>query len=467
MKKKCNQRSPVTAIIILALISLSVVANSQVPGSAAKGISPVLSALESKIRQQCNAVEPKLIAWRQDIHRNPELGDQENRTANLVAEHLRSLGIQVQTAVGGKGVVGILKGDKPGRLVALRADMDALPIQEPSGLPFASKATQQQKGLTVPLMHACGHDTHTAMLMAAAEVLTTLKSDLPGSVMFIFQPAEEGSSIVEPGSGKSWGAKRMLEDGLFAKNKPEAVFGLHVHPGKSGQIDYKPGPAAASSDVLNISVSGQQGHGGMPWNTIDPVVASALVITGLQTVVSRRTDLTTSPAVVSVGIIQGGSSQNVIPDTVKMVGTIRTYDADVRKQLHADIKQAAEHIAEGTYAKARVTITPMYDVTTNDQMLASQMLPVLKRAADAGVVTGTLQGASEDFSYFAKEVPGLYIFLGITPDGENPAEAAPNHNPKFFVDEKALVVGTRTMATMAANFLVTGPMKPATIKQEK
>lgn len=256
------------------------VANSQVPGSAAKGISPVLSALESKIRQQCNAVEPKLIAWRQDIHRNPELGDQENRTANLVAEHLRSLGIQVQTAVGGKGVVGILKGDKPGRLVALRADMDALPIQEPSGLPFASKATQQQKGLTVPLMHACGHDTHTAMLMAAAEVLTTLKSDLPGSVMFIFQPAEEGSSIVEPGSGKSWGAKRMLEDGLFAKNKPEAVFGLHVHPGKSGQIDYKPGPAAASSDVLNISVSGQQGHGGMPWNTIDPVVASALVITG-------------------------------------------------------------------------------------------------------------------------------------------------------------------------------------------
>ncbi|MCE7073720.1 peptidase dimerization domain-containing protein, partial [Dyadobacter sp. CY327] len=209
-------------------------------------------------------------------------------------------------------------------------------------------------------------------------------------------------------------------------------------------------------DVLNITVSGQQGHGGMPWNTVDPVVASAYVIAGLQSVVSRRADLTKSPAVVSVGMIHGGSSQNVIPDTVKMVGTIRSYDPEARKQLHADIKQAAEHIAEGTYAKAQVDILPMYDVTDNNDALANQMLPVLKRAAEAGVVPGSLQGASEDFSYFAKEVPGLYIFLGVTPDGEEPAKAAPNHNPKFFVDEKALVVGTRAMAAMAVNFLMSG-----------
>lgn len=444
---------------VLTLTMLWTVANGQAKRAAAKADSPTLTALEAKIRQKADEVEEKLIAWRRDIHQHPELGDQEKRTAGIVADHLRQLGLDVQTGVGGTGVVGILKGGKPGRMVALRADMDALPVQEPAGLPFASTATTQRKGATVPVMHACGHDTHTAMLMATADVLASLKAELPGSVMFIFQPAEEGSSLVDPGEGKSWGAKRMLEEGLFKRNKPDAVFGLHVLPGLSGQLFYKSGPTTASSDGLTINVSGQSGHGGMPWNTIDPVAASALVITGLQTVVSRRADLTTSPAVVTIGTIQGGSSQNVVPDTVRMAGTIRTYDADVRKRLHADIKQAAEHIAEGTYAKAQVAITPMYDVTNNDDALAEQMLPVLKRVAGAGVTTSPLQGASEDFSFFANEVPGLYIFLGITPKGQDPAKAAPNHNPKFFVDEKALVVGTRAMATMAVHFLVTGPLK--------
>ncbi|MCF2502166.1 amidohydrolase [Dyadobacter sp. CY107] len=450
-----NSKSLAKLIPLLILIYVSLTAIGQTPKQT-KANSSALTAIESKIRDKTTAIESKLIGWRRDIHQNPELGDQEERTSKLVAEHLRTLGIEVQTGVGGTGVMGILKGGKPGQLVALRADMDALAVKEPAGLPFASKATAQLNGTTVYLMHACGHDAHTAMLMATAEVLASVKSELSGSVMFIFQPAEEGSSVVEPGTGKSWGAKRMLEDGMFKKNKPDAVFALHVHPGKSGQIDYKSGPATASSDVLNITVSGQQGHGGMPWNTIDPVVASAYIIAGLQSVVSRRADLTKSPAVVSVGMIHGGSSQNVIPDTVKMVGTIRSYDPEARKQLHTDIKQAAEHIAEGTYATAQVDILPMYDVTDNNDALAKQMLPVLKRAAEAGVVPGSLQGASEDFSYFAKEVPGLYIFLGVTPEGEDPAKAAPNHNPKFFVDEKALVVGTRAMAAMAVNFLMSG-----------
>lgn len=417
------------------------------------------AALEAKVRERAAAVERKLIAWRRDIHQHPELGDQETRTAKLVAGHLRGLKLEVRTGVARTGVVGVLKGGKPGRTVALRADMDALPVQEPPGLPFASKARALYHGKEVPVMHACGHDCHTAILMAAAEVLAGMRDDLPGTVMFIFQPAEEGSSLFEPTSGKTWGAKLMLREGLFKNARPDAVFGLHVMPGRLGQVSYRSGPTTASGDTLEITVTGKQGHGGMPWNTVDPITTSALVIAGLQTVVSRQANLTQSPLVVTVGTINGGTVPNVVPESVRMSGTIRAYDEKVRAQAHRDVRRTAGRIAESAGATARVSITKIYATTVNDKALAERMVPVLKRAADGRVARAPLAGASEDFSFYAEEVPGLFVFLGITPPDQDPAAAAPNHSPKFFVDERALVVGTRTMASLAVNFLSEAPEK--------
>ena len=411
------------------------------------------AALEAKVRERAAAIEGKLIAWRRDIHQHPELGDQENRTARLVTEHLRSLGLEVRTGIARTGVVGILKGAKPGRTVALRADMDALPVKEPGGLSFASHAKGQHWGKEVDVMHACGHDTHTAMLMATAEVLAGMKDDLPGTVQFIFQPAEEGSSLFAPGSGKTWGAKLMLQEGIFAQTKPDAVFGLHVMPGHSGEVFYRSGATTASGDFLDIMVTGKQGHGGMPWNTIDPIATSALIISGLQTVVSRKANLALSPAVVTIGAIHGGEAGNVIPETVQMTGTIRTYDEQVRELIHRDSRMTAEKIAESAGAKADVSIVKIYDTTVNNERLAEWARPVLQRATDGLLSRGPLVGASEDFSFFAEATPGLFIFMGITPRDQDPAKAAPNHSPGFFVDESALVIGTRTMASLAVNFL--------------
>lgn len=414
------------------------------------------SIIEEQIRKDSSTIEARLIDWRRDIHQHPELGEQEVRTAALVAEHLESLGLDVRTEVGRTGVVGILKGAKPGRTVALRADMDALPIKEPEGLPFASRATGIYHGSEVDVMHACGHDAHTAMLMATAQVLAGMRDDIAGTVMFIFQPAEEGSSLVQPGDGASWGAKLMLEDGLFDEIKPDAIFALHVMPGPSGQLSWRSGATTAASDMLNISVTGSQGHGGMPWNTIDPIVTSAQVINGVQTVVSRKANLTRSPAVVTIGTINGGTGPNIVPESVEMTGTIRTYDEGVRQKVREDLKLSAEKIAESAGASARVSIEPMYSSTINNAELAERMAPVLERAADGKVATAELPGAAEDFSFFAQQAPGLYVFLGVTPDGQDPATAAPNHNPGFFVDESALVVGTRAMAMLAVNFLADG-----------
>jgi amidohydrolase len=425
------------------------------------------AALEARVRDAAAAVQGKVVQWRRDIHQHPELGDQEARTSRLVADHLRGLGLEVRAGVGGTGVVGVLKGAKPGRTVALRADMDALPVQEPDGLPFASKAKQEYLGKDVPVMHACGHDAHTAMLMGVAEVLAGLKGERPGTVLFVFQPAEEGSSVVTPASGKTWGARRMLEEGAFKDPKPDAVFGLHVMPGPLGQISYRTGATTASSDDLQILVTGKQGHGGMPWNTIDPITTSAQIILGLQTVVSRRADLTASPVVVTVGTINGGSRGNVVPETVSMSGTIRTYDEHVRAKVVSGIQLAAEKIAEGAGAKADVRITKMYPPTMNDEALAARMRPVLTRAADGRVAEAPPSGATEDFSLFAQAAPGLYVFLGVTPRDQDPATAAPNHNPKFFVDESALVVGTRTLASLTVAALSPAPDadKPTTHAQ--
>jgi amidohydrolase len=410
-------------------------------------------SLEQKIRERTASIETKLIAWRRDIHQHPELGDQELRTSRLVEEHLRRLGLEVTTGVARTGVVGILKGAQPGRTLALRADMDALPIKEPEVLPFASKVKGRHWGKEVDVMHACGHDAHTAMLMATAEVLVELKNAFAGTILFIFQPAEEGSSLFEPSSGKTWGAQLMLQEGLFAETKPDAVFGLHVMPGRLGEISYRSGATTASSDGLDITITGKQGHGGMPWNTIDPITTSALVISGLQTVVSRQANLTISPAVITIGTIHGGLANNVVPETVHMSGTIRTYDKGVRELVRHQTRVVAEKIAESAGAKADVSIVEMYDTTINDERLTGQMQSVLERAADGKVSRASLVGASEDFSFYAKATPGLFVFLGVTPPDQDPATAAPNHNPAFFVDESALVVGTRTMASLAVNFL--------------
>lgn len=422
----------------------------------AQAQSPVPD-LEKEIRQLAAAIESKLIGWRRDIHEHPELGEQETRTSALVATHLTSLGLEVRTGVGVTGVVATLKGAKPGPVVALRADMDALPVKEPAGLPFASKAKGKYLGREVDVMHACGHDAHTAILMATAEVLTTMKDRLPGTVKFIFQPAEEGPSLYPFAaalSGKSWGAKLMVQQGVLQNPKPDAVFGLHVTSGlPAGQLAYRGGPARASADGLRIKVIGRQGHAGFPWRAVDPITTASQIVLGLQTIVSRRTDLMKSPAVVSITTINGGSRGNIVPDSVEMTGTIRTYDQGVRKSIHRDIKQIAENIAISADAKAEVGILEIYDTTLNDERVTARMVPVLERAADGDAILSELSGAADDVSVFLAQVPGLYFNLGIVPRSQDITKAAPNHSPDFFIDESALVVGVRALAMVTVNYL--------------
>ncbi|HKA74121.1 MAG TPA: amidohydrolase [Xanthobacteraceae bacterium] len=411
--------------------------------------------LEQEIRQRAAQIEAQLIAWRRDIHQNPELGEQETRTAGLVTAHLTRLGLDVKTGVAQTGVVALLKGGRPGPVVALRADMDALPVKEPEGLPFASKAKSKYLGREVDVMHACGHDAHTAILMATAEVLTAMKDRLPGTVKFIFQPAEEGPSLYAAFTGKVWGAKAMVREGVLQGPKPDAIFGLHVNSGlPSGRLAYRAGAAMASADELRIKVTGRQGHGGYPWRAIDPITTAAQIVMGLQTIVSRRTDLMKSPTVVSVTTINGGSRFNIVPETVDMTGTIRTYDPGIRAAVHRDIRQVAENIAASANAKAEVEIIELYDPLVNSERVTARMVPVLERAADGDAALNERSGASEDMSFFLNEVPGLYFVLGIVPRDQDPATAAPNHNPNFFIDEKALVVGVRALAMATVNFMM-------------
>jgi amidohydrolase len=411
--------------------------------------------LEKEIRQRAAAIESKLIAWRRDIHEHPELGEQETRTSALVAAHLTSLGLEVKADVGNTGVVGLLKGAKPGPVVALRADMDALPVKEPPGLPFASKVKMKYLGREVDVMHACGHDSHTAIMMATAEVLTAMKDKLPGTVKFIFQPAEEGPSLYPAAPDKSWGAKLMVQQGVLQNPKPDAVFGLHVTSGlPAGQLAYRGGPAMASADELRIKVIGRQGHAGYPWRAIDPVTTASEIVLGLQTIVSRRTDLMKSPAVVSVSTINGGSRWNIVADSVEMTGTIRTYDQGVRKGIHRDIKQIAENIANSANAKAEVDIVELYDPTVNNERVTARMVPVLERAADGDAILNERSGAAEDVSVLLAQVPGLYFNLGIVPRSQDVTKAAPNHSPDFFIDESALVFGVRALAMVTVNYLM-------------
>lgn len=405
-----------------------------------------LDALHGTIDELAAAVNDEVVAWRRDIHANPELGMQEFRTAGLVAEHLESLGIEVETGVGGTGVVGILRGGRPGPVVALRADMDGLPVTEMADVPFASKVTAQWQGREVGVMHACGHDNHVAILMGVAQILAEMRDDLPGTVKFLFQPAEEG-----PG-----GAAPMLEDGAFEDPRPDAVFGLHVFPNPVGTIAYRPGGMLASSDGLRIVVRGVQTHGAMPWGGVDPITTASQIVVGLQTVVSRQVDLTDSPAIVTIGQIEGGNRGNIIPDTVLMIGTIRTLNPDTRELVHERVRRMAENVAAANGAEADVEINLGYPVTVNDPALTRSMAPSIERiVGDGAVIMPPLTGA-EDFSYFAEEVPGMFIGLGVGAD--DPSLVHPNHSPYFYADERALPIGVRAMASLAVDFLTRNPV---------
>lgn len=397
------------------------------------------SSLQAETLRISPQLEQQVINWRRDLHQHPELSNREFRTAKVVAEHLQQLGLTVQTGIAHTGVVAILDSGKAGPFLALRADMDALPVTEQTDLPFRSVAKGEYRGKEVGVMHACGHDLHVAMLMGAAEYLVKHKDQLTGKVMFIFQPAEEGAPAGEEG-----GAELMLKQGLFAKEKPEAIFGIHVWaPANTGVVQYRSGPLMASSDRFEITVKGRQTHGSAPWGGVDPIVAAAQIINNVQTIVSRQINITKAPAVVSFGIVEGGVRNNIIPDEVYLEGTIRNFDMGIRQQIFGLLKKAAEASAAVTGAVAEVKIEEGYPVTLNNPELTARSLPILQRVAGTDKVQESpLVTGAEDFSYYALETPGLFVFLGITPEGQDPAKAPANHSPHFYADEKALKTGT-------------------------
>jgi amidohydrolase len=404
------------------------------------------------LNARAQTLAPKLVAWRRDIHQHPELSGQEQRTAAVVAAHLRALGLEVQTGVGGHGVVGLLKGAQPGKTVALRADMDALPVKEATGLPFASTAQQAHMGKLGPVAHACGHDGHTAILMGTAELLAGLKSQLRGNVKFIFQPAEEGYSA-EPQAGQSWGARAMVEAGVM--KGVDAVYGLHLMPGQpAGTVAWRSGPLLASGDSLRIEVTGRQTHGAMPWNGIDPIVAASQIVLGLQTVVSRQLNIGTEPAVISIGAINGGLRENIIPESVQMIGTLRTFDEDMRADAKRRIAATAEGIAAASGAKAKVSFGPAaYAATVNPAALTEASAAVLKGLPGVAWQIIPKVSASEDFSEFQHEAPGFFFVLGGMPKGKSAQTSAPNHSPLFDFDEDALPVGVTALAALTLDRL--------------
>ena len=410
------------------------------------------SAQAADVEALASKVDAHVLAWRRDFHQFPELGNRETRTAKLVADHLRALGFDdVRTGVATTGVTAVLRGGKPGPRIAIRADMDALPVSERSGLPFESKVTTQFNGQTTGVMHACGHDAHTGILMGVAEALASMKAELPGEILFVFQPAEEG-----PPDGEKGGAEEMLAQGIFERFKPEAVFGLHVFSTLNvGQVGYRSGPMMAASDRFNIVIKGRQTHGSRPWGGVDPIVAAADVVGTTQTIVSRRLNISKQPAVVSFGAIQGGIRYNIIPDQVELIGTIRTFDEDMRQQIFADLKNVAESVAHahGATAMAQVPDTKGNPVTANNPALTTRAVSSLGRALGASnVVEMDLIMGAEDFSYYANQVPGFFFMVGATPQGQDAAKAPSNHSPEFFLDEAALKVGTRGMLQVVLDY---------------
>ena len=411
---------------------------------------PAAAALEDEVNRRAQQIEEQVVAWRRDIHQNPELSNREFRTSALVAEHLRSLGLQVQTGVAHTGVVGILKGGKPGPVVALRADMDALPVVEKTGLPFASVATGEYEGKQVGVMHACGHDNHVAILMGAAVVLSQMRDELPGTVKFIFQPAEEG-----PPKGEDGGAKMMIAEGALKNPDVDAIFGLHIgQQGLAGSASFRARGMMASAQRFDITITGRQTHGARPWLGVDPVVIGAQIVNALQTIVSRQIDITQAPAVVTVATFEAGIRNNIVPETAALSGTIRTFDADVRAQIHEKITRIATMIGEAQGASVAVEIDPGVPVTYNDPTLTAAMAPTLRKVfgRDRVYISARVTGA-EDFSFFQEQVPGFFFYIGGRPVDVMPEKAIPNHSPYFTADESALVPGVRVMSQLAVDFL--------------
>lgn len=406
--------------------------------------------LGEKIISAADRIESRCIIWRRDIHQNPELGNREFRTARLIADHLRSLGIEVQEGVGKTGVVGILKGPKPGPCIGLRADMDALPVVERADLSFASKVKSTYNGQEVGVMHACGHDTHVAILMSVAEILASMKNELKGTVKFVFQPAEEG-----PPEGEEGGAPLMIKDGVLENPKVDVMFGLHIGSlSEVGKIRYRSGGTMAASDWFTIKVKGKQTHGSQPWAGIDPVVVAAQIINGLQTIISRQTDLTKNAAVVSVSTVHGGVRSNIIPEDITLTGTIRTLDTGTQRMIHEKIKLTAAKIAEASGASAETNIENKTLITYNDPGLTKQMLPsLIKAAGERNVEEAPAATGAEDFSFFAEKVPSLFFFIGGMKKSADPKTVFPHHTPDFHIDESGMKTGIKAFCHLVFDYM--------------
>ena len=432
------------AVVVLPLFLLAGAVSAQETTSVVE--------LRDEIDRRTAEITDKVVAWRRDIHEHPELGNREFRTAALVADHLRTLGMEVQTEVAHTGVVGVLRGGLPGPVVALRADMDALPVTEMVDLPFASKVRTEWAGQEVGVMHACGHDVHTAVLMGTAEVLAGMRQRLPGTVKFIFQPAEEGGP---PGEGG--GASMMIREGALENPRPEVIFGLHTGDAEVGGLRYRSGGAMASAQSLRINVKGSQTHGASPWEGVDPIVVSSQIVLGLQTIISRQSDLTAAPAVITIGSIHGGLRSNIIPDSVVMVGTIRTLDLGMQEKIEERIRRTVAGIAQSAGATADVYISGGLPITYNDPDLTRRMAPTLERVAPSrDAAERPPSTGAEDFSYFQQEIPGFYFFLGVRKKGVSLEEAAPHHSPYFFSDEGALPVGVRALSHLVVDYMTQG-----------
>ncbi|MGI9325951.1 MAG: amidohydrolase [Pseudomonadales bacterium] len=404
----------------------------------------------SQVDAAAAQLEAKVIRWRRDIHEHPELANREVRTSRLVAKHLRKHGYEVQTGVAHTGVVGVLQGGRPGPVVALRADMDGLPVVERTGLPYASKVRGEYEGQEVGVMHACGHDAHVAILMGTAEILAGMRESLPGIVKVIFQPAEEA-----PPKGEDGGARMMVAEGVLAEPEVDAIFGLHVSQGVAvGQAGYRERGMMASAQRFDIKITGKQTHGAQPWGGVDPIVVGAQIVNALQTIVSRQIDVSQVPAVVSVGTFHAGVRNNIIPDTAELSGTIRSFDPQVTQSIHDKIRRVVTSVAQSMGAQATVEFSRHIGVTYNDPKLTQMMVPTLNRiygAHNVGV-SPRITGA-EDFSFYQEKVPGFFFFVGVRPTDVPPEQAIPNHSPLFYVDEAALVPGVRAMTSLAVHYL--------------
>ena len=404
--------------------------------------------LKQKLKTDLDPLMEKVISWRHDIHEFPELGNREFRTSKKVAEHLSSLGIEIETEIAYTGVVGLIRGAKPGPTIALRADMDALPVTEQTGLPYASIQRTEYLGQDVGVMHACGHDAHVAILMGVAEFLAENRKELKGNIMLIFQPAEEGAP-----EGEGGGAEMMLSEGIFDRYKPDVIFGLHVTNSLHGYLGVVPGPAMAAASSYRITINGVQAHGSRPWDSIDPIMATAQLIESLNTVVSRRINIINNPAVVSVGMVQAGTRNNIIPDKSQITGTIRTFDSDLRAEIYSEIRQIARGVAEGTGTKVDVEfdVGGFYPVTFNNIELTNKYAKTLSEAAEGKFfIMDTPTTGAEDFSFFSQQIPGMYFWLGVNEPGVE--EAPGNHTPFFKIDDRALDEGVKAMIYLALDY---------------